>query len=150
MRVTGDWGKDQALAFMADSIIPLRLAALDGAGFPVNISLWFLPEDGALWCATNRRAKLVTYLGQNPRVSIEVAADAPPYRGVRGQGMASLHPDQGWTMLDRLLTRYRISRSSQLARMLTAKADQEVAIRIAPTRLSSWDFSTRMVDAVAA
>ena len=140
---------DQINAFIAQARIPLRLAVLDGTGCPIVLSLWFLQEDGAFWCATKADAQVIRYLTARPRCGFEIAGDTPPYRGVRGKGTATLHPERGAEILERLLDRYAILPGSRLASMLLAKADQEVAIRIVPQRLSSWDFSRRMKDSVA-
>jgi hypothetical protein len=40
--------------------------------------------------------------------------------------------------------RYLGTRHSSFARWLLARAEQEVAIRIAPERVSTWDFAGRM------
>ena len=149
MRLAGVWTEQQIAAFMDQTRIPLRLAVQDEAGAPLVLSLWFLPQDGEFWCATNRGALLIRYLEREPRCGFELAADAPPYHGVRGQGRASLHPAEGAAILARLLERYAINPASDLARMLTAKADQEIAIRITPDRLTSWDFRRRMQGATA-
>jgi nitroimidazol reductase NimA-like FMN-containing flavoprotein (pyridoxamine 5'-phosphate oxidase superfamily) len=144
MQPAGVWTEKQVAAFLEGAVIPLRLAVRDEAGDPLVLSVWFLADAGCLWCATNRNARLIRYLEREPRCGFEIAADAPPYRGVRGQGRASLHPEQGEAILRRLLERYAIDPASGLARMLIAKAEQEVAIRITPERLTSWDFSRRM------
>jgi hypothetical protein len=47
-------------------------------------------------------------------------------------------------VLGELLDRYVGGRDSALARRLLAHADDEVAIRVAPTRLASWDYTERM------
>jgi hypothetical protein len=144
MKVNGAWSLEQANSFLEQSIIPLRLAVLDQSGFPLLLSLWFLPDDGALWCATKHDAAVARYLGLNPHCGFEVAGDTPPYCGVRGQGRASLHPSEGLNVLRRLLARYSIDPSSKLSRLLLAQADREVAIRIEIDWLTSWDFRQRM------
>jgi len=148
MKISGAWSEAQIASFVDQAVIPLRLAVSGGGGIPLPLSLWFLRIDRALWCATNGNAQLVRYLKADARCGFELAGDAPPYRGVRGQACASLHPAEGGAILARLLARYSIDTSSRLARMLTAKADQEVAIRIEPRWITSWDFSYRMADAV--
>ena len=148
-RMSGCWTETQIAKFMAESTIPLRLAVHDSTGSPLVISLWFLYEDGAIWCATNAKARVLSFLTSDPRCGFEVAGDTPPYRGVRGKGRVSLHPEQGGEILKRLLDRYDIDTNSNLATLLLSKIDQEVAIRIAPDRFSSWDFSQRMKGAVA-
>jgi len=142
------WNHAPIAAFLAESCIPLRLAITDSSGCPRVISLWFLPDADGLWCATQATAQVIRFLGAEARCGFEVAGDLPPYRGVRGTGIASLHPERGEEVLRKLLLRYRIAPESRLAAGLLAKADSEVAIRIAPTRISSWDFSQRMKGAL--
>jgi hypothetical protein len=73
-----------------------------------------------------------------------VAPDAPPYHGVRGRGVATLDPARGAEVLGLLVDRYLGTRESPFARWLLARASAEVAIRIEPSSLVSWDFSARM------
>ena len=147
-KLRGCWSGDEIGSFLEDTPIPMRLAVLDGSGSPWVVSLWFLHDNGALWCATNRNAKLVSYVHAHPQCGFEVAGDAPPYRGIRGKGQATLVPERGGEILTRLLSRYRIAPDSTLAKSLLAKVDQEVAICIKPSRISSWDFTDRMADAL--
>jgi len=149
VKLQGCWSGSDIAAHLDASLIPLRLAVQDSSGSPWVVSLWFLHEDGALWCATNRHSKLVSYLQANHRCGFEVAGDAPPYRGVRGKGVATLDPARGGEILTRLLQRYGIDLASTLAKSLLAKVEHEVAIRITPSRISSWDFTTRMAGAVS-
>lgn len=149
VKLRGCWAGADIAAFLNSQLIPIRLAVHDSTGSPWVMSLWFLHDNGLFWCATNRRAKLVSYLQDDPRCGFEVAGDMPPYRGIRGKGVAELVPERGEDILVQLLRRYGIDPASTLAKSLLAKADQEVAIAIAPSRISSWDFSERMVGAVA-
>jgi len=150
VKLQGCWSGAEISFFVAGELIPMRLAVHDSSGSPWVVSLWFLHEDGRFWCATNRHAKLVSYLESHPQCGFEVAGDAPPYRGVRGKGVATLVPERGGEILTRLLNRYGIDLGSQLAKSLLAKISQEVAICITPDRISSWDFTSRMAGAVSA
>ena len=143
MRLTGPWSLDGVERFLEQAIIPIRLAVRNSSG-PVALSLWFIPIDGKLWCATHVSARLIAYLRSDARCGFEIAADTPPYRGVRGQGVASLFPARGAEMIERLLERYGIAAESRLARMLRSRADEEIAIGVAPLRMTSWDFTQRM------
>ena len=123
----------------------MRLACLGSTGAPVVLSLWFLYRDGALWSASRPTSRVVRHLARDPRCAFEVARDLPPYRGVRGQGRASLRRGEGGALLGELLDRYLGGPAdSPLARRLLAHAADEVAIRVAPTRLASWDYTERM------
>jgi hypothetical protein len=78
------------------------------------------------------------------RCGFEVAGDAAPYRGARGQGRATLSGDAGPVLLLRLIDRYLQRRDSAFAQWLIARREYEVAIRIEPQWLTSWDYSARM------
>lgn len=130
--------------YLEQTRIPLRLAAVTESGWPLVLSLWFVLRRGSLWCATQRSAKIVRHLRADPRCAFEVAPEQPPYRGVRGQGRASLHPAHGKEILETLLDRYLGTTTSPLARQLLSKSDAEVAIEVKPVTLFSWDYSDRM------
>ena len=146
----GCWSGAEISSFLDGSLIPMRLAVHDSSGSPWVVSLWFLHENDAIWCATNRHAKLVSYLQAHPQCGFEIAGDTPPYRGVRGKGQATLDFERGDEILRRLLRRYGILLDSKLAKSLLEKSEQEVAICIKPSRISSWDFTERMAGAISA
>jgi nitroimidazol reductase NimA-like FMN-containing flavoprotein (pyridoxamine 5'-phosphate oxidase superfamily) len=126
------------------SEIPLRLACATRSGQPLVLSLWYLWRDGALWCATQAQAALVGHLRRDPRCGFEVASERPPYCGVRGTGRAAIDPSRGEEVLRALLRRYQGGEDGPLARWLLSRAASEVAIRIDPGRIGSWDYRERM------
>ena len=67
-----------------------------------------------------------------------------PYRGLRSQGLATLHDDRGEEILLKLIHRYLGNSKSQLARSLLARVATETAIAIEPKKLLSWDYTERM------
>lgn len=128
-----------------DSVrIPVRLACKTASGWPIVVSLWFVHQDGKLYCATQKSARVVSYLQHDHRVGFEIAEDRPPYCGVRGQAVAAVDETIGREILERLLQRYLGGTDNPLAQKLMAKADREVAIVLDPVQVFSWDFSTRM------
>ena len=140
------WTTDQVAGYLQQMRIPLRLACATESGWPMVLSLWYVPIDGRLYCATQRSAKVVRYLRRDPRCAFEVAADEPPYRGVRGQGKAILNEGRGAEILEILLVRYLGGTESSLAQRLLARSENEVAIEIEPRTLFTWDYSARMRD----
>jgi hypothetical protein len=138
------WSAPQIEQYLRETCIPVRLAFLATDGAPLLCSLWYLYDSGFIWCATQRGARLTALLARDGRCAFEVAGDDPPYRGVRGQGEASLCVAEGPDVLLRLIDRYLHRRDSGFARWLVARSDQEVAIRIRPRWLTSWDFGARM------
>jgi nitroimidazol reductase NimA-like FMN-containing flavoprotein (pyridoxamine 5'-phosphate oxidase superfamily) len=144
MRQKGPWSTDQIQRFLRDVRIPVRIACNGASGHPVLASLWFVPEGGRLWCATQRGASVVSLLTRDPRCAFEVSIETPPYRGVRGKGVAELHDDRGEEILRVLIERYLGGTESGLATFLLARANHETAIAIEPRTLVSWDFAERM------
>ncbi len=134
--------------FLQETVIPLRLSCLTPSGWPMVLSLWYLHENGRFYCATSQKAKVARYLRQNNRCAFEVAGDQPPYKGVRGQAIATLDPQRGPEILARLLQRYLGGTDSPLAQQLLARQEQEVAIILEPTNHFTWDFTARMRDSL--
>ena len=146
IRSTSAWDEQQINRFLAETVIPIRLACIDGDGEPLICSLWYLYADGALWCATQQAASVVAFLQADPRCGFEVAPESMPYRGVRGQGRISLSAVQGPDILLRLIDRYLGNRDAALARWLMRRSATEVAIRLEAHWMTAWDFGKRMAN----
>ena len=74
--------------FIPDIKIPIRIAFIESTDLPSVISLWYVCNDDKIYCATQKTAKIVSYLQKNPACGFEIAADKPPYKGMRGKGTA--------------------------------------------------------------
>ena len=148
IRRSGPWTESKVREFLAEASIPMRLAANTPSGFPVVLSLWFLPENDELLAAVHRDARIVKRLRADPRCAFEIAPNEPPYCGVRGQAIASLEPEGAGTLLERLLDRYLGSADSSLGRFLLGRAEEELVVRLQPLRIASWDYGRRMKDAL--
>ncbi|WP_318568248.1 pyridoxamine 5'-phosphate oxidase family protein [Salinigranum marinum] len=146
MKLTGAWDRPAVDDFLTTTV-PVRLSCRTPDEHLWMLSLWYLWEDDALWCATGTDADVVRYLQADDEVAFEVSTNDPPYRGVRGRGRATIEPDEEKTLLRRLLERYLGGTDSPLAERLLDSARDEVRIRIAPVRVHSWDYSGRMGDA---
>lgn len=144
LQPTSAWEWPAIEDFLRSERIPIRLGCLTRSGKPMVCSLWYLYDEGALWCATQKNARLARHLARCADCGFEIAPDRMPYRGVRGQGRAELLPQCGREILLQLIDRYLETRESAFARWLIARADREVAIRIHPEWLTSWDFGARM------
>ena len=131
-------------AFLASYLAPLRISAVADSGFPLICSLWFEYADGAIWCATKKQAKIVEILSRNPKCAFELAPNEPPYFGVRGQAEASIQHENAGELLERLIDKYLGTRDSSLALNLLKRVSDEVAIRMEPVSLYSWDYRSRM------
>ena len=132
--------------YLKETNIPVRLSTATASGWPIVLSLWYLYEEGGLYCATPESAVVVTCLRQEPRCGFEVAADQPPYCGVRGRALARIDEDRGLEILERLLIRYLGGIDNSLARNLLTRPSPEVAIRLELQSAYTWNFSRRMAD----
>lgn len=144
VRASSAWDAAGIEGFLATALIPLRLAVTGPNEAPLVCSLWFVFEDGRLYCATRPDAQVARCLRTRSRCGFEVAVNEMPYHGVRGQAQARLDPVQGGQWLGRLVDRYLGSRDSSLARWLLSRAEDEVAIVLEPEWITAWDYRRRM------
>ena len=131
---------------ISDTKIPIRLAFIKPDGTPNIISLWYEQIEGKIYCATQKTAKIVSYLEKNPECGFEIAADKPPYKGTRGNGTAKILHDKGEEILEILIDKYLGNKESTLSKYLRDNSKKEVAIEITPQKTFSYDYSKRMKD----
>ena len=148
-RLTGAWSTDEAEAFLDSATVPLRLSCHASSESLWMLSLWYLYREDAFWCATSATADVVDYLGDTDHVAFEISTNEPPYKGVRGNGTATVEPDPEKVLLGELLERYLGGTDSDLAERLLSPDRDEGTIQIDPDRLYTWDFSDRMADVTA-
>jgi hypothetical protein len=146
MIVKGPWNICQVRDFLDEAKIPLRIACQGSSGHPIIASLWCLREGDRLWCATQEDSSLAKLIGRDNKCAFEVSLESPPYRGVRGPGLASLHPERGAEILRALIERYHGRTDSRFAGLLLDRAETEVAVQIEPQNFLTWDFDKRMKD----
>jgi nitroimidazol reductase NimA-like FMN-containing flavoprotein (pyridoxamine 5'-phosphate oxidase superfamily) len=87
---SSQWQAQEIRAFLIDTTVPIRLACQDANGFPLVCSLWFCFFENYLWCVSHEKSHIVKLLQANNKVAFEIGVNAPPYRGVRGQGEVTL------------------------------------------------------------
>jgi len=133
--------------FIPDSKIPIRVAFMKSVGVPAIISLWYVCNDGKIYCATQKTAKLVSYLQKNPLCGFEIAADKPPYKGIRGEGTVRILNETGAYVLNLLIAKYLGEKESDLSKFLRNNSKTEVTIEITPQKILHYDYSERMRNA---
>ena len=132
--------------FISDSKIPIRIAFMKSTNTPSVISLWYVCKDGKIYCAAQKTAKIVSYLKKNPVCGFEIAADKPPYKGVRGEGAVQILNETGADVLDLLMKKYLGEKESTLSKFLRNNSKTEVAIEITPQKIFHYDYTKRMKD----
>jgi hypothetical protein len=145
-RLTGPFDSGRIAAYLDDTVIPLRLAAVAPSGWPIVVSLWFARDGDTLVCATQQSSPLVTALACEPRCAFEVAGCEPPYVGVRGRAAVTVEPDGDLDILQRLVERYLGDTEGRFASWLLGRTTPEVVLRLDPVEVSSWDYRGRMAD----
>ena len=125
-------------------VTPLRFSCMTPSGFPSIISLWYLYKDGKIYCATQKNAKVISYIKENNKCAFEITIGHFPYKGVRGHGKVKLREDIAIEVLDSLIEKFIGNRDSFLSRYLIKRKENEVALEITPLRLFPWDYSKRM------
>jgi hypothetical protein len=133
-----------SINFLNNTLVPLRLAAIDKDGFPMICSLWFIYQDGELLCASHASAKIIRVLKINPNCAFEISINDVPYKGVRGKAVATLKSDAEGIVLSQLIARYLGSSQPKLSSWLLSRRKDEYAIHLKITSQSSWNFSERM------
>ena len=85
IRLTGPWTEFRVQEFLAETRIPMRLAANTDSGFPIVLSLWFLAEDEEILAVVHRDARIAKRLegGCPMRLRDRAGTRAPVPRGAR-------------------------------------------------------------------
>ena len=137
------------IQYLIDSDIPIRLACLSTSNYPIVVSLWYVYIDEKFYCATQNKAKIISYLRRSPKCGFEIAGDRFPYHGIRGYGNASILKDRGEDILRMLVQKYfKGKEKSRLYKLLLSEKhlQNEVAIEIDPVSIFEWDYKERMTD----
>ena len=144
MKNKGAWSPIEVDKYLTDTVLPARISVVSPNNWPIIVSLWFLFENGSLYCATKKTSRIAECLSRSNRCAFEIARDNAPYFGVRGQGKATLVSENGNYILSRLADRYLGKGDSEFRSWLMSNVENEIAIRIDPNNFFSWDYRKRM------
>lgn len=122
------------------------LATLDAEGRPVLTPIWFIYRAGRILMRTGKDSVKAQNIGRDPRVSLCVQDERPPYRSVTVYGEATIEPadaDLGAVMAKRYLgsvagaAYHRISRES-------IEESAEITLAVTPQRVATQDYTAEM------
>ncbi|MFC3958056.1 pyridoxamine 5'-phosphate oxidase family protein [Halovivax cerinus] len=142
----GPWTAGDVENFLQETTIPIRLATTRPDDSLWVVTLWYRYRDGAFECATQADADVVGFLRNEPSVAVDVSTNRVPYRGIRGNGTATISTDGARETLRDLVVRYLGDTDSSLAKRLLDDEREEVRIQIEPATVYSWDYGARMRD----
>ena len=144
MKLHGPWSSEEIQRFLKETTIPMQIAVNDTNTNPLLISLWFISDGLSLWCATQSSAKILRHMQSHPVCGFQISPETMPYRGVRGQAKVTLSDDDGPRVLETVVDKYIDEQESDFSRWLLARKDTEIAIKLEPLKITSWDYSARM------
>ncbi len=119
------------------------LVTIGADGRPVPTPIWYLYRDGAFHFRTASDAVKTQNVRRDPRVSICVQDERPPYKAVVAYGTAEVQ--EGDEALGREISRHYLGFVGAIGYQQAARAQveqgPEVTLVVRPERWSSFDFS---------
>jgi PPOX class probable F420-dependent enzyme len=99
--------------------------------------VWHEWRDNGFNVVTGSREGKVGHLRRDPRASIVVCEDAPPYRGLELRATARLIALEDQTFVRRIATRYL---GPEEGERYVESGNDDLLIRLEPGELRAWDF----------
>jgi PPOX class probable F420-dependent enzyme len=99
--------------------------------------VWHEWRDNGFNVVTGSREGKVAHLRRDPRASIVVCEDVPPYRGLELRATARLIALEDQTFVRRIATRYLGPEESE---RYVESGNDDLLIRLEPGELRAWDF----------
>src|SRR5262249_22112366 len=100
--------------------------------------VWHEWRDGGFNVVTGSRDMKAMHLRRDPRASIVVCDDAPPYRGIELRASARLSTPEDRSIVRRLASR---SRGPEAGEQYAEGAGDDLLVGLEPGELRAWDFS---------
>lgn len=130
-----------------ESKLNLQLATNDEQCNPNIQPVWFYYDKDVekLSITTSKSAKKTKNLRNRPNVYFSIDDENPPYKGVKGRGVATIIEDpkriapQG----DKISLKYLGTLDHPIAKMISdlSKKGEVILVEISPKFFSTWDYS---------
>ena len=131
---------DEVGAFLAAAPVA-RLATHNEDGTIHLAPAWFLYEEGQLLIGTQQITRKVRNVAAEPRVTVVVDNQEPPFKGVIIYGAAELDSQDAAAKRVPIFAKYMAAeRAEQMAYGL-AEQFEPVIIRIRPEQIVSYDYA---------
>ncbi len=105
--------------------------------------VWHEWKDGGFTVAVASEDIKARHIRRDAKVSISVAEDSPPYRGIEVRGEASIERADAFETTQRIAVRYLGAKQGAAYAEAFREADL-VLIRVKPGVLRAWDFAGEM------
>jgi PPOX class probable F420-dependent enzyme len=133
--------RDLALEDLGDFLelpIVAVLATYRRDGTVLLSPVWHEWRDGGFNVVTSHRGIKARHLGRDPRASLVVCEDSPPYRGVELRTAARLSTEGVDEIVERLAIRYL---GPDAGRAYVETSNDDLLIRLEPGDLRIWDIA---------
>ena len=100
--------------------------------------VWHQWRDGGFDVVVGPNDIKLKHLGRDPRASVLVYGNDPPYAGLEARGAASIDPDGGADAIASMAVRYL---GPEDGPAYAATVTNAVLVRLEPTELRGWDFA---------
>ncbi|HET7760185.1 MAG TPA: TIGR03618 family F420-dependent PPOX class oxidoreductase [Gaiellaceae bacterium] len=100
--------------------------------------VWHEWRDGGFHVVTGSLGAKAGHLRKNPRASIVVCEDAPPYRGIELRATAQLSEPEDRTVVRRIAARYL---GPEAGGRYAESSGDDLLVRLEPDELRAWDFA---------
>ncbi len=119
------------------------MATIGADGQPHLVAMWYGVLDGEIWVETKAKSQKAVNLRRNPRVSflIEDGMTYDTLRGVAFEGVGEIvdDPDTIFKVGISVWERYNGPYTDDLKPAVDMMMNKRVAVRIAASRIRSWD-----------
>lgn len=119
------------------------LGTIGRDGAPVLTPIWYLYEDGRLLMRTGKQSVKVRNIQGDPRVTVCVQDERPPYASVTIHGRAAIEPGRAGLAGD-IARRYlgAVAGAAYLREAAeNVQQSEEVTLAVTPERVLTQDFS---------
>lgn len=119
------------------------LVTVDTDGRPVPTPIWYAYRDGVFYFRTADTAARLENIRRDPRVSICVQEERPPYKAVIAHGTAEIRKQLDW-LAESMPRRYLGYVGAIAYRRLSqddVERGAEVTIVVRPDRITSFDYT---------
>ena len=114
------------------------LATNRGDGTVLLSPVWHEWRDGGFHVVTGSRNVKAGHLRRNPRASIVVCEDGPPYRGIELRATPRLSTPDDRSIVRRIAVRYL---GEEAGNRYAESGGDDLLIRLEPGELRAWDFA---------
>ena len=137
--------REEAERFL-EGKLNLQIATIDEKDEPNIQPVWFYydKDAGKLLLTTSKLAKKTRNLQRKSTIYFSIDDEKPPYKGVKGKGIATLidDPNRIVPKADKISMKYLGTLDHPVAKMITdgAKRGEVILVEISPKFFSTWDY----------